>query len=176
MRRRGCMTTLLIFVLLIIICCGAVWFVGIPRLRDQVSNELGDGLSTQVANQLGNTALQPGTQTLSVSQLQEQLRANIDTQSMNNLHLSVEGSSLNLSFDSSNQSISYSGTPTASNGKLKMENMKVDNDVLGFFMPADKLGDAIERGVNSYFEAQNLRIDSIQVGNDEITFTTSPQS
>lgn len=74
MRRRGCMSTLVIFVLLALLCCGSIWLIGLPRARDTVSDRISNGLSTQIADQLGGVTLQPGEHTLSVSGLQQQMQ------------------------------------------------------------------------------------------------------
>jgi hypothetical protein len=64
--------------------------------------------------------------------------------------------------------------PVAQDGRLVIEDMTVDNDVLGFFLPGDRAAGIIEESINGYFAARDLEIESIELGNDEITFTTVP--
>ena len=176
MRRRGCMSTLLILVLLTLLCCGSIWFIGIPRVRDSIGGRVSNELSTQVANQLGSNgiALQPGTHVLSVADLQQQME---DSGSLGNdakVTLSVSPSGLKVSIDSNGQTIGYTGVPAARNGKLVIDDLTSDNDVLGFILPSDKMATAIEKGVNGYFAAQGLEISDLTLGDDTITFDTVP--
>lgn len=170
MRRRGCLMTIGIFAGLILICCGLAWFVGVPRLRDNIADTLSDELSTQVASQLDGVTTTTGTKIIDVAELERTLQDNLNTQNVDDVQISVDPNGLSFSFKSNDQEIGYSGTPVVENGKLKMENMKVNNGFLGFFMPADKLGDAIANGINAYFAEQNQEIQSLTLGDDEITF------
>ncbi|MGI8484120.1 MAG: hypothetical protein ACR2OU_07645 [Thermomicrobiales bacterium] len=173
MRRRGCLVTVGIFFLLIVICVGVVWFVAVPRIRDSVTDGVANTISTQVADQFSGTPISSGTYTLSVADLNQQFAQNV--QGVNDAKISVDTSQLSLSFTSNSQSFGYTGVPVAKDGQLVMQDMKVDNSTLGWFLPANKLGDAIDKGVNTYFASQGLQIDSLQLGNGEITFTTSPK-
>ncbi|HYI24501.1 MAG TPA: hypothetical protein VD767_03750 [Thermomicrobiales bacterium] len=178
MRARGCLIALAVFAVLLLLCCTLVWFVGIPRLRDSVSDGLSETLSTEVSIQLSNTAgtLDPGTYTLSVTDLQEQIDTQDNSSSTSDFEMSVDANGMSISFTSGSTSFAYSGTPVARDGQLVMEDMEVDNEALGWIMPADRLGDTIETGINNYFAAQGLRIDSIALGDDEITFTVSDRA
>jgi hypothetical protein len=174
MRPRGCLMALSVFAILLLICCALGWFVGIPRLRDSVADGISDAIGTEVAIQFSDTAgtLDPGTYTLSIADLQEQISTQDDS-TTSDFEMSVDESGMAISFTSGSQTFGYSGTPVARDGQLVMENMEVDNDALGWIMPADRLGETIEKGINGYFEAQGLQIDSLELGNDEITFTVS---
>jgi hypothetical protein len=48
--------------------------------------------------------------------------------------------------------------------------------VLGFFMPAGRLGDAIELGVNNYFAAQGQQIVGLAIDTTTLTVQTEPAS
>lgn len=173
MRRRGCLVTLGIFALLIVVCAGAVWFVAVPRIRDDVKNGVANEISTQIAVQFKATPSAPGTYTLSVADLNTQFQNNV--KDVNDARISVNSTGLSLSFTSNSQSFGYTGTPVARDGKLVMDNMEVDNSTLGWLLPAGKLGNAVEKGVNDYFATQGQQIDSLTLGDDEITFVTSPK-
>jgi hypothetical protein len=172
MRRRGCMSTLVIFVLLALLCCGSIWLIGLPRARDTVSDRISNGLSTQIADQLGGVTLQPGEHTLSVSGLQQQMQdAGIFGNDVE-LRVSVSPAGLFFSFDTNGQTIGYTGTPAVEDGKLVIEYLESDNDVLGFLLPPDKLAGALERGVNTYVSAQGQQMQDLTLGADVITFVT----
>jgi hypothetical protein len=161
---------------LLLLCCIVGWFFGIPRFRDTIADGISDELSTQVALQLDESGvdLDAGTYTLSVAQLQQQVEANLDSSTADDFRISVDPNGMEVKFTSGGQEVGYSGVPVARDGKLEMEDMTVDNDFLRWVMPADRLGNTIEKGINNYFEAQNLRVESIELGDDTITFTTAP--
>jgi len=174
MRRRGCLIAVGSLAGLLLLCCVVGWFVGIPRLRDSVSEEVSEELSTQIASQLDSVPgdLDAGTYTLSVADLRSQIDANLDSSTASDFDISVDPQGIAINFESNNQQIGYSGVPVARDGDLVIDDMTVDNDVLGFLLPADRAAGIIEDSVNSYFAARDLDIEGIDLGNDEITFTT----
>jgi hypothetical protein len=161
---------------LLLLCCVVGWFVGVPRLRDSIETDLSDAISTEVAEQIGPADIGPGRHEISVAAMQRQLASTLNTQNIEDFDISVDSTGMSISFVSSGQTIGYSGVPIAENGELVMDNMTVDNDVLGFFMPAERLGNAIESGVNGYFDAQGLDIGSLELGNDVIVVEAVPES
>lgn len=178
MRRRGCLIAVGSILGLLLVCCVVGWFVAIPRLRDTVSNGVSEELSTQIASQLDTVpgALDSGTHTLSVADLRSQIDANLDSGTASDFDISVDPQGIAIAFESNNQQIGYSGVPVAQDGELTIDDMTVDNDVLGFILPADRAAGIIETSVNSYFAARDLEIQSIELGDDEITFTTVPST
>lgn len=167
-RRRGCLIGVGGLAGLLLLCCVVGWFVGIPRFRDSIESDLSDSISTEVADQIGTPDIGPGRYEISVADMQRQLASSFDAQNIEDFEISVDSSGMAIGFTSSGQTIGYTGVPTVQNGLLVMDNMAVDNSALGFFMPADRLGNAIERGVNSYFDVQGLDIESVNLGNDEL--------
>ena len=175
MRRRGCLISFAAMAGLLLLCCLVGVFFGLPRLQDSVSDAISEELSTEVANQLDQTSgtLAPGTYTLQVDDLQRAIDDNMDSSTTSDFGISVDQTGIQIDFDSGSQSFEYSGMPVARDGKLVIEDMKVDDDWLGRLMPADKVANTIEDGINDYFAARNLQIDNIDLGNDEIVFTVS---
>jgi hypothetical protein len=177
MRRRGCLISLGVIAGLLLLCCVLGWFVAIPRFRDTVADSISEELSTQVADQLQppSGTLEPGTYTLSVAELQRQIDANMeDSSTTSDFGISIDQNQLVIDFDAGSQTFGYSGTPTVRDGKLVIDDMEVDSDQLGWVMPADRVADIIEDGVNDYFASQNLSIESIDLGEDEIEFQVVP--
>jgi hypothetical protein len=163
--------TIGVFAGLILLCCVVGYFFGIPRLQDNIADSLSDELSTQVSIQFADMPASAGTYTLDVTDLQQQLQENIQGQNVDDVELSIDDTGrVKLSITSSEQEIGYEGTVTAENGELVIEDMESNNDVLGFFLPADKLADAVEKGVNEYFQNQGLRIESVTPGTNQLTF------
>lgn len=167
-RRRGCLIAVGSLAGLLLLCCVIGWFVGIPRFRDSIEGGLSDSISTEVADQIGTPDIGPGRYEISVADMQRQLASTFDAQNIEDFEISVDSGGMAIGFTSGGQTIGYTGVPTVQNGALVMDNMAVDNSALGFFMPADRLGNAIERGVNTYFDAQGLDIESLDLGNDEL--------
>jgi len=174
MRRRGCLIAVGAMAGLILLCCVLAWFVGIPQLRDNIADTLSEELSTQVASQLDSPAgdLPPGTYTLSVEDLQDQFEENIDESTASDVGISVNPTGIDIGFTSGTQDFGYSGMPVARDGRLAIDDMTVDEEFLGWIMPADRVAGIIEDGINEYFITRGLEIESIELGDDEITFTT----
>lgn len=174
MRRRGCLIGAGGLFGLLLLCCVVGYFVGIPRFRDSIGEGISESVSTEVAGQIGTGQVGPGSYTITVADLQEQLEARVDVQNVEDLGVSITPQGLTLAFSTNGQQVGYSGIPVAQNGQFVMNDMTVDNDGLAFFLPADKLGESIESGVNNYFSAQGLAIGSLQLGEDEITVEAIP--
>ncbi len=176
MRRRGCLMSIGVIFGLLLLCCIVGYFFGVPRLRDSVADSITTELSTEVAHQLAppSGTLEAGTYTISVTDLQRQIDANSDSSTQTNFGISVSPNGMVIDFDSGSQTFGYTGTPVARNGRLVMDNMKVDNQALGWIMPADRVATIIESGINDYISAQGMQIDDVQLGTNEITLTLSP--
>lgn len=171
MRRRGCLISFGALAGLTLICCVLLWFVGLPRFQDSIADSLGDGLSTEVANQIDTTGadLAPDTYRISMTQLEQQLQDSGGTQNVDDITFSAENGEIVLNFGSQGQSFGYSGVPVAENGRLELTEVSADGGgFLNNLFPADKLADAVEGGVNSYFEARGLDIASVTAENDEL--------
>lgn len=168
MRRRGCLISFGALAGLALICCVLLIFVGLPRFQDSIADSISEGLSTEVAEQFNVPSgdLQPGTYTISMTELEQQFSGNAN---VDDFTFSAQNGEIILSFGSQGQSFDYSGVPVAENGRLVMTDVEATGGGwLDRLFPADKLADAVEGGVNSYFEAQGLRIVSVTAENDEL--------
>jgi hypothetical protein len=167
--------------LLLLVCCLLGWFVAIPRIRDDIRDQLADNLATNVASQLSaqvpaGQQLEAGEYAISVTDIEREIAQNFNQSQVDSLAISAANGELRLTVESGGQSFNYSGVPVAENGELEMTDMRADNDVASFFLPAGKLGEAIEQGVNQYFATQNLDISDIQVTGDDIVVQAVPSS
>lgn len=176
MRRRGCLISLGAIAGLLLICCVLGYFVAIPRLRDSVSDSITEQLSTEVADQLAPPSgnLEAGTYTLSVADLQQQIDANTDSSSETNFGILVTPNGMTIDFDSGSQTFGYTGVPVVRNGKVELDDMQVDNEALGWIMPADRVASIIENGINDYVSSQGMQVESLELGDNEITLTVVP--
>jgi hypothetical protein len=158
-----------------LVCCLLVWFVGVPRVQDTFADGISDGIATEVSNQIARsgTRLEPGTHTLSMQQLEEQLRGSSETNNVDDITFSAQNGVLDLSFGSQGQSFGYTGVPEVENGAFVLNDTEtVGGDWIERIFPSDKLANAVEGGVNSFFDANNLDIVSVSAENDELIFDT----
>lgn len=173
-RGCGCFSTLIILVLLLVICLGLGWFVGVPRIRDSVSHGIQEGIGTQISRELGVANVGSGEHTINLSTIAGQMQTQLKDAGIEDITLTGDGQFLYLSMTSRGSKAVYSGKPEVVNGKLVMTDMSTSNNVLGFFMPAGRLGDAIELGVNNYFAAQGQRIVSLAIDTTTLSVVTEP--
>lgn len=176
MRRRGCLFGCTGVIALLLLVCALSWFVALPRIQDRLRDDLSNGLSTQVASQFQSqmpdgATLSPGTYTLSLASLEQQITSQFSDQPIDDFSIRAEGSELVLSVGASGQELQYRGTPQVnSNGDLELTGMSATNSTAEFFLPADKLGDALEQGVNGYIGSQGLQLQDVRVEGDQLVF------
>ena len=173
-RGCGCFSTMIILVLLLVICVGLGWFVGVPRIRDSVSDSIEHGIGTQVSQELGAVNIGAGSHTLDLTTIADQLHGQLGNAGVEGITLRGDGTRLYLGLTSRGSEAVYSGIPAVVDGKLVMTDMTSSNNVLGFVIPPDRLGEAIETGVNSFFSQQGQEIVGITVGTDSLTVETAP--
>lgn len=174
MNRRGCLIAVGSIAGLLLICCVVLWFVGIPRFQDQIVDQVSESLATEIAVQVDTApgTLEPGTYSISLAELERQVNAQLATDnSTSDFVITTEGDEVKVGFSSNGQDLLYTGRPVVEDGRVKLEDMQIDNDILGFLLPADKVGNLIENGLNDYLAARGLQAESIALGDGEITFT-----
>lgn len=174
MRRRGCLISFGALAGLTLICCVLGWFVGVPWVQDEFADELNEGLSTQVAEQLDSVGgeLSPGVYTVDVSAIEREL-ANVSSLTTEDLDLSVADGQISIQFGQSGQQIGYTGNLAAANGELIVTDMESTDNVFDFLLSPDRLANAIEESVNSFFESRGLEIASVTAENNELVIDTT---
>lgn len=175
MRRRGCLISFGALAALVLVCCLGLWFVALPRFQDSIADGIQEGLSTEVAQQIGQTgvSLEAGTHTISMDSLQQELQNAAGVQNVEDMTFSAQNGELNLTFGSQGQEFGYSGVPAAQNGRFELTSVEsTGGGFLDQFFPADKLAGAVEGGVNSYFDAQGLDVVSVTAENNELVIET----
>lgn len=176
MRRRGCLFSFTTIIGLLVLCCVLAWFVGLPRLQNQIRDDLANELTTQVANQLqaqlpAGVDLKPGRYSLSLASLEDEVSGQMSDQTIDAFRIYGEGRELVLSVGSGGQTFEYRGVPGVSaNGDLVMDDMRSTNNFVGSVLPPDKLGDAVENAVNRYIGAQGLRLSDVRIEGDQLVF------
>jgi len=175
--RRGCLFGLIGALTLCLVGCGLVYFVVIPRVRDNAQDGVREAVGTQVAIQIpvgADNTIDPGTYELSAEELQTALRNNINIDNVEEIVVSITADGLKLGITSSGSETNYTGLPTAVDGRLVMSNMKASDGFLDFVFPANRLGDAIEDAVNTYLTTNLLQVDSLQLADGKIILETVP--
>jgi hypothetical protein len=174
--RRGCFIGVIGVLVLCLVGCGLVWFVGIPRVRDSARDGIRDAISTEVAQQIPagtDGTAEPGSYTLSAEEIQSSLSRNFDVQNVDDLVIRISPTGFEFGVTTEGgQETTYSGLPVVENGQLKMTNMKSSEGVLDFIFPAKDLGKAIEDAVNNYLAENNLQVDDIELTNGALTLVT----
>lgn len=170
MRRRGCLISFGALAALSLVCCVLLVFVAGPRIQDEVSEGIGDALSTEVANQIDTTGadLEPGTHTISMTDLEQQLEASGNVQNLDEIEFSAQNGEVIFSFGSGGQAFEFSGVPVAENGNLELTEVNSTGGLPDWLFPPDKLANAVESGINAYFDNQGLDIASVTAENDEL--------
>jgi hypothetical protein len=173
--KRGCMIGVIGLLALCLVGCGLGFFVGIPRIRNDAQDGVRDALSTEIAIQIpanGGVAA-PGSYTISATDLQNSLLTNVNDSAVSDIVVRITPSGMAFGVKSDGgQETTYTGVPVATDGKLAMTQMETNSGVLDFFFPADDLGEAVEQAVNNYLGANNLELESLTLGDGEITLHT----
>jgi hypothetical protein len=159
-----------------ILGCVLVFVAGIPAFRNEVSDGLHDAVAAEVTRQIPATAggtAQPGTYTLSAASLQAGLRQNLEDDD-DALIVRITPVQMEIGITSQGQDAFYTGTPVAENGELEMRDMTTDNGLVSFLLPPDTIGGAIEDAVNDYLAANNLRLESLELRDGEMTLVVGP--
>lgn len=174
MRRRGCLFGCSGVVLVVLVICGLLYFVGLPRFQDRLRNELSDSLSTQVArqidSQISGAKLRPGEYRLSLGMLQREMNASNDDDQISGFDIRSQGDEIVLRVGMSGQNLEYRGVPTIVDGRLHMADMTSTSGALDFFLPPDKLGQAVDKGINAYIEKQGMSLRDVRIEGSDLVF------
>jgi hypothetical protein len=158
--------------------CALVFVAGLPAFRSEVRDGVHDAVATEVARQIpavpGSSA-QSGTYTLSAADLEASLRQNLDDDESDDqdLIIRISADQVEVGITSQGQDAIYTGTPVAEDGQLDMRNMETDNGLVGFLLPPNTIAGAIEDAVNDHLAANDLRLDSVQLADGEMTLVVS---
>lgn len=171
MLRRGCLFALVAVILLCVVLVGASYFVFLPRAQDELAEEVEQAIGTQTARVVDRLpSLDAGTVVLTEESFSNSF---IDAFSGDSLvTITPERVEIEASIDQTNSSIGYSGVPAAEDGRLVINDFEATSDASRFVLPADKLKDALEEGINRALTAQGLEVTDVQLGEGQLTLTT----
>src|SRR5699024_11179599 len=107
----GCLFGCSGVVLIVIVICGLLYFVGLPRFQNAVRDDLGEELSTHVARQvspqISGAKLQPGEYRVSLDELQQQLSAGNDDNEVSGIDVRREGDQIVFRIQFADQKLEY---------------------------------------------------------------------
>lgn len=176
MQRRGWLIAVAAIFGLCVIACLATIVIGLPSFRDNVKEEIRDGVATEVARQIPATPGQsapPGDYVITAEALQQSLRDNAENgDEAENVVIRITVSGIEVGVTSRGQEAVYSGTPTARDGRFVIDEMSSNSRFLSFILPPGDMADAIEDAVNTYLQENNLQVQSVTLDNGQMTLTT----
>lgn len=150
------------------IACVLVFVWALPNIRDQVQNEVGHAVSTQVARHIPTVAvgsIAPGRYEISASELQSSIagelsggRADVD-----DVIVRITSGVVELGFTARGQDVVYSGVPVVENGRLSFRNMDANVRVFEYLLPPDQLGDALADGINQFLSANDMLLNGVDL-------------
>jgi hypothetical protein len=157
--------------------CVLVFVSVIPSFRDEVRDGVHDAVATEVARQIPAAiggAAQPGRYTLTAADLEARLRENLDDeQDEQDVIVRITDTQIEIGVTSQGQDAIYTGTPVAEDGELAIQEMSTDNGIVRFVLPPDKIAGAIEDAVNSHLNSNNLRLDTVELADGQLTLVVS---
>lgn len=177
--RRGCLIGL---IGVIGLCLGGwvlLWYAGLPAVRGEVRADLVEGVGTEIARNLpaaSAVGIAPGSYVITAADLEQALGANFtgggSVQGLS-IDISPAGVSLGITAEGG-QAATYTGVPATADGRLILRDMRSDNEVLEFFLPAQELGQAIADGVNQALAADRLILEGVELSDGRIELRTAP--
>ncbi|HEX5166177.1 MAG TPA: hypothetical protein VFV93_12325 [Thermomicrobiales bacterium] len=177
MQRRGLLIGVSAVLGLCLLGCVLVFVSVIPSFRDEVRDGVHDAVATEVARQIPATtggAAQPGAYTLTAADLEARLRETLDDeQDEQDPVVRITDTQIEIGVTSKGQDAIYTGKPVAEDGKLSIQEMSTDNGIVRFVLPPDTIAGAIEDAVNTHLATNNLRLDSVELTDGQLTLVVS---
>jgi hypothetical protein len=155
---------------LCVLCAGAGYFVGLPRIQDQLETSIGEAVGTHVAPKMaGAPPAGPGTATIT----EDELNAEIDTGDPNleDLRVSITPDYLEFRFGEQGQELTYRTAVAAVDGRFAVVDPTLSG-VPSWILPESSVSDGLVQGINTWLETNGLTLTSIVLGNGEMTVTT----
>ncbi|MFL5760689.1 MAG: hypothetical protein ACJ789_13255 [Thermomicrobiales bacterium] len=177
MLRRGCLLGVGGLLVICFLACGLGYFVGLPKIQNNIADNFQDGIATVVATSVADANASPGQLIITERQLNEKLNADVENGDVAT-QITESGVSLELNYrDDRTDPIRYSALPTIDeNGHLELTDVAASEGFMERLLPKDKFANAIEDGVNSVLDENNLMLADIELTDGELTLTTVQSS
>jgi hypothetical protein len=170
--RRGCLFGVGGVLVLCLVACGLLYFVGLPRIQDRIADDFEEGVATVVAD----AAPGSGTFVITEEALNDKLSDDVENSDVV-AEITPNGISIDLSIEESgDREVGYSAVPVVEDGKFALTDVEAHDGFMERFLPKNKLADAVEDGVNGVLAENNLELTNITLGDGQMTLTAVPAS
>jgi len=160
---------LLVLVLLVAVLVGA-WFLGVrPYLHNLDQTQLDQALNPPESQMLlAMLALPPGKEIIRGSENSMNLYLSAhDTDTVQNLHMTITPAGLSLSFTVYGQNNTISALPIVTNGQLQVTNVQVQG-ILGLIMTNDELTSSLNNNLQNFSAEMTHKITKLTLLEHEI--------
>jgi hypothetical protein len=156
-----------------LLICVVVLFIGVRAARNSVHDDVAHAISSAVAQQVTSVPRTNGPMTieLTADEIAQQVvrQYNDDGLDVNDLVVRFASpDQVIVGLDTGGRDITYTATLSAENGELVVTNIDGNIRAVTFLLPAGRLGDAVEDGVNDALSAANLSLESVDVLPDRL--------
>ena len=161
---------LLVILLLLLAILSGAWFLGVrPYLHNLAQTELDQALSAPESQvQLAMLALPPGPQTIHGSENSMNLYlSSHDTDGIQNLHMTILPTGLDLSFTAYGQDCTITALPMVTNGLIQVTNVQVQG-VLALIMSSDELTSELNDNLQTFSNGMTHKLAKITLLEHEI--------
>ncbi len=167
-RRAGCITSIIVTLVLLVAILTGAWFLGVrPYLHNLVVTELNQALTTP-ESQVELALLLPGSHSFQVKEsLVNQYLSQQNTDQVQNLHMTISPTGVNVSFTAYGQDCSISALPITTNGQLQVTNVQVQG-ALGLIMSNDELTSALNSNFQTFSAQMSHKITKLTLLDQEI--------
>ncbi|MGD9712328.1 MAG: hypothetical protein AB7V46_09715 [Thermomicrobiales bacterium] len=160
-----------VFLGLCVLCAIAGYFVGLPRVQDELESDIEEAIGTYVAPNIASIdgTPQPGTGTITEDELNAEIRAG--DPNLDDLIVEITPAFIEFRFGEQSQELTYRAGVSSVDGRFEVIDPSLDG-VPGWLLSEDVVTDGIEQGINNYLETNNLTLTSVTLGEGVMTFVT----
>jgi hypothetical protein len=158
-------------------CCAIAYFVALPRFHQQVEDEIARVLSTEVAQRIeaqvpGVGNVPAGEYRISLQDVERQVTGGSANLQVEGLTLRGEGQEIIVGFAVADASTEFRFTPEVSpEGYLRMSDMRGGGGIVEQLLAPEALGNAVERSVNTYLQANGLYLQDVTLNGDDLVLS-----
>lgn len=176
--RGGCVMGCLA---ILIIAGLAAAFVGLgivrPLVKDEIGDELGRVVATQVVQQLapgnGTPDLTAGTYTISAAEINDELRGSTDDFGpLDSPEITIDPDGLTLSFEAFGRESSYRGGVAVENGRIVLTDVEASG-LAQRVLSAGDVQEILEQELNAYIADAGLIVENVELSDGELILTTA---
>lgn len=176
-KRRGTSRILIAVIAIIgvclLACVGAlIWWY--TQLGPEIRESAREYTSTQVALHATPTGQ---SYTVMAEDLERGINQEIQQEgdaAFDDVIVELSPQGYRVSLDLQEQDVYYTGSFSVVDGRIEVTNADADAPVISFIFGADDMAQAVEEGINDYFEAQGLRVVSVEQQQGRVVFITEP--